>query len=182
MRNKSPLRPALTAGLASLLIVAAGYGLAGPERVAFPKGYQTWIKYTVVERPDRKIVRNMYVNPEAHARAKAGEPIPDGTVLVMEDMKVDLSATGTPEIGPDGRFVPTGEVVGLFVMEKQKGWGEAIPADKRNGDWDYSSFAVDGTVRPNLNTSGCFSCHLSRTGERDFTFTYAKVLLDTAKR
>jgi hypothetical protein len=102
-------------------------------------------------------------------------------VLVMEDMKVRLDASGSPVIGSDGRFVPTGEVVGIFVMEKQRGWGEAISADKRNGDWDYSSFAPDGTVRPNLNTSGCFSCHLNRKGERDFTFTYAKVLLDAAK-
>ena len=176
-------RPALAAGVSSLLVVLAGASLAGPDRVAFPKGYDTaWIKYTVVERPDRKIVRNMYVNPEAHARAKAGEPIPDGTVLVMEDMKVRLDASGSPVIGSDGRFVPTGEVVGIFVMEKQRGWGEAISADKRNGDWDYSSFAPDGTVRPNLNTSGCFACHLNRSGERDFTFTYAKVLLDQGKR
>jgi hypothetical protein len=151
--------------------------------VAFPKGYSAnWVKYTVVERPDRKIVRNMYVNPEAHAMAKGGEPIPDGTVLVMEDMKVKLDAVGNPELGPDGRYIPSGEIVGIFVMEKRQGWGEAIPADKRNGDWDYSSFAPDGTVRLNLNTAGCFACHLNRSGERDFTFTYAKVLLDQGKR
>jgi hypothetical protein len=174
-------QPLLAAGLCGLAALAAGYALAGPERVAFPKDYPSWVKYTVVERPDRKIVRNMYVNPDAHAKAKAGEPIPDGTVLVMEDMKVRLDGAGAPEIGPDGRFVPTGEVVGIFVMEKRRGWGEAIPADMRNGDWDYSSFAPDGTVRPNLNTSGCFACHLNRKGGRDFTFTYAKVLLDQAK-
>jgi len=174
--------PVLT-GAAGLVLAAAGYASVGPERVAFPNGYDTaWIKYTVVERPDRKIVRNMYVNPEAHAKAKAGEPIPDGTVLIMEDMKVKLDASGNPELGSTGRFVPTGEVIAIFVMEKRHGWGEAVPADERNGDWDYSSFAPDGIVRPNLNTSGCFACHMSRSGERDFTFTYAKVLLDQGKR
>jgi hypothetical protein len=167
--------------LPGLLIVAAGIALAGPERVAFPKDYATrWFKYSIVERPDRKIVRNMYVNPDAHARARAGEPAPYGTVLVMEDMKVKLDPAGNPELGPDGRYVPTGEVIGVFVMEKREGWGEAIPLEKRNGDWDYASFAPDGTIRPNLNTDGCFACHMSRRGGRDFTFTYAKVLLDQA--
>jgi Cytochrome P460 len=107
--------------------------------------------------------------------------MPDGTVLVMEDMKVRLDASGAPLIGPDGRFEPTVEVTSVFVMEKRAGWGEAYPDDKRNGDWEYSFFAPDGTVRPNLNTSGCFACHMSRKGERDFTFTYAKVLLDQKK-
>jgi hypothetical protein len=178
-----PGRLVFTAGLSGLLATAAGYALAGPDRVAFPQGYaSSWVKYTVVERPDRKLVRNMYVNPDAHAKAKAGEPIPDGTVLVMEDRQVELDASGNPELGPDGRFISTGEVTGIFVMEKRRGWGETIPPDKRNGDWDYSAFAPDGTVRPNLNTDGCFACHLSRGGERDFTFTYAKVLTDQAKR
>jgi hypothetical protein len=175
-------RQVLASVLSGLVVFAGGYALAGPERVSFPQGYASaWLKYTVVERPDRKIVRNMYVNPEAHAKAKAGEPMPDGTVLVMEDMKVRLDASGAPLIGPDGRFEPTGEVTSVFVMEKRDGWGEAYPDDKRNGDWEYSFFAPDGTVRPNLNTSGCFACHMSRKGERDFTFTYAKVLLDQKK-
>lgn len=177
-----PHKPVLASALLGILILIGGYALAGPDRVAFPQDYaRTWVKYTVVERPDRKIVRNMYVNPEAHAKAKAGEPTPDGAVLVMEDMKVKLDASGAPVIGADGRFEPTGEATAIFVMEKRAGWGEAYPEDRRNGDWDYSSFAPDGAVRPSLNTSACFACHMSRKGERDFTFTYAKVLLDQGK-
>lgn len=177
-----PHKPILAWTLFGLIALAGGYALAGPERVAFPRDYaSTWVKFTAVERPDRKIVRNMYVNPDAHTRAKAGELLPEGTILVMEDMKVKLDATGAPVLGPDGRFEPTGEVTSVFVMEKRAGWGNLYPEDKRNGDWEYSSFAPDGTVRPNLNTSGCFACHMSRKGVRDFTFTYAKVLLDQQK-
>jgi len=176
-------RSLAAAALAGAATALAGFALAGPERVTFPKAYdRSFVRYLVVERPDRKIVRNMYVTPEAHAKAVAGEPIPDGAILVMEDMKVRLNASGNPERDPEGRFIPTGEVIGIFVMEKRKGWGETYPPEKRNGDWEYSSFAPDGTVRPNLNTDGCFTCHLSRKDERDFTFTYAKVLMDQARK
>ncbi|MGE3280052.1 MAG: cytochrome P460 family protein [Alphaproteobacteria bacterium] len=182
MTRRYLARPPLVAGLVGLAAIAAGLAYAGPERVSYPTGYKDWVKYTVVEHPDRKIVRNMYVNPEAHERAKPGEPMPDGTVLVMEDMKIRLDSSGNPEIGPDGRFVPTGEVTAIWVMQKEKGWGNGIAADLRNGDWDYSAFTPEGSLRPNLKTAGCFSCHMNRKGERDFTFTYAKALMDADKR
>ena len=31
-----------------------------------------FIRYTTVDRPDRKIIRNMYMNPEAYAALQAG--------------------------------------------------------------------------------------------------------------
>jgi hypothetical protein len=182
MTTRNFFRSTLVTGLLGLATGAAGLAYAGPERVSYPTGYKDWVQYTVVERPDRKIVRNMYVNPDAHGRAKPGEPMPYGTVLIMEDMKVQLDPSGNPVIGPDGRFVPTGEVTAIWVMQKEKGWGDDIAANLRNGDWDYSAFTPEGSLRPNLKTDGCFSCHLSRKGERDFTFTYAKVLIDAAKR
>jgi hypothetical protein len=123
--------PVLTGAVS--LVLLAGYALAGPERVAFPKGYDTaWIKYTVVERPDRKIVRNMFVNPEAHAKAKAGQPIPDGTVLVMEDMKVKLDASGSPELNSNGRFVPNGEIRYLRHGEAP---GVGCGDSRRQAEW-----------------------------------------------
>jgi hypothetical protein len=122
----------------------------------------------------------MYVNPEADARARGGEPLPDGTVLVMADKDAELDADGKPVIGPDGRFVPTGDFTNIFVMEKGAGWGADQPPDMRNGDWDYAWFQPDGTLKPDASYDGCFSCHAYRE-ERDFTFTYAKFLIDQGR-
>jgi hypothetical protein len=162
------------AGLSAMVLAAA----AGPERIVWPAGFaDDHILYLQVDRPDRNRVRLMYVNPEADAQARAGEALPDGTVLIMADKDAELDADGKPVTGPDGRFVPTGDFTNIFVMEKRAGWGADQPADLRNGDWDYAWFQPDGTLKPDASYDGCFTCHAYRA-ERDFTFTYAKFLID----
>ncbi len=167
---------ALAAGLA----LPALPGRAGTELVQFPADYRAkFALYSWTERPDRKpaIVRYYYVNPEAAAAAKAGQPAPNGTVLIMEDRKVRLGADGAPERAPNGTFMATDEVTGLFVQEKRAGWGADYPAEKRNGEWEYAQFNPDGTRRANANLDGCFACHKNRTG-RDYNFTFSKWVLD----
>ena len=155
--------------------------LAGPERVAFPEDFaDSYVLYLQVDRPDRKRVRLMYVDPAAHAEAKAGEPLPDGTVLVMADKDAELDGEGNPVIGPDGRFVASGDFTNVFVMEKRAGWGATQPPDMRNGDWDYAWYLPDGTPSPDAEYGGCFGCHAYRA-DRDFTFTYAKFLIDQGR-
>lgn len=172
--RKSLILPAAV-GLSALL---AGSTLAGPDRVAYPAGYaQNFIVYNMVDRPDRNIVRFMYVSPDSHAEAVGGAPAPDGTILIMEDRPAALDADGNPLTGPDGRLVPSQEVTNVFVMEKQPGWGDAYPPDVRNGDWDYAWYLADGSPRPEASFDGCFSCHMNRDAA-DFTFTYSAYLRD----
>lgn len=164
--------------LAVLLLSASG-AAAGPERVDFPDGYQQdFVRYLDVDRPDRKIKRMFYVNPQALEAAEAGAPLPDGTVLIMEDHPVELDGE-EPRRDDQGRFIATPEVTNVFVMEKQPGWGEAYPADKRNGDWDYAWYDAAGTLKHSdpARYEGCFSCHQSRA-ERDYTFTFFKYMED----
>ncbi len=163
---------------AASAVVVSGYAVAGPERIAFPEGYQTkFVRYLEVDRPDRKIIRIMYVNPEANVLAKPNAEIPDGTVLIMEDRPAELDAAGAPKLTADGRMIATDKVGAVFLMEKHKGWGEAYSADKRNGDWDYAWFNGDGSRKADAKFDGCFSCHQSRD-KRDFTFTYWKSVAD----
>jgi hypothetical protein len=165
---------------------AAAIGLpaasgAGPEKVAYPNNYQTeFVRYITIDRPDRKIVRWFYVNPEALAAAAPGEDLPDGTVLIMEDHKARLDAGEAPVVDAQGRFISTDEVTNVFVMEKQPGWGEEYPPEKRNGEWEYAWFLPDGSRKADAQFDGCFACHLHRA-ERDFTFTFAKYVIDTKK-
>jgi hypothetical protein len=144
---------------------------AGPARIAYPKGFATdFVRYNVVDRFDTKRARFMYVDRAAAAAAKAGEALPDGIVVVMEDHEVELDAAGAPALDAAGRMKPTARVTAVAVMEKRKGWGELIPANLRNGDWDYASFRPDGSVNPGANYAACFGCHLPKR-DRDFTFT-----------
>lgn len=176
--TRRAMKNPFTLALAILLLSASG-AAAGPERVAFPEGYQQdFVRYLDVDRPDRKIKRFFYVNPEALEAAAPGAPLPDGTVLVMEDHPVELDGE-TPRRDAEGRFIATPEVTNVFVMEKQPGWGAAYPADKRNGDWDYAWYDAAGTLKHSdpARYEGCFSCHQPRAG-RDYTFTFFKYVED----
>ena len=176
------LASALSAG--SALAQAAVPADATPTRITLPKDYATaFQRYEIVDRADRKIARFLFVNKDALANVKAGEPFPDGTVLVMENHTVAMEAGGAPIKGANGKFVPTGRVTSIEVMEKRKGWGETnlFPPEKDNGDWEYAAFKADGTPNP-VKLDACYSCHLPQNKDGlDFTFSGAKIR-EAAKR
>ncbi len=149
---------------------------ATPTRIAFPKDFATGFqRYDMVDKPDRKIVRFLYVNKDALAKVKPGQPFPEGIVLVMADHDVALEAGGNPIRTPEGRLVPTGRLKAVAVMEKQKGWGETnlFPPEKDNGDWEYASFKPDGALNM-IKLDNCYACHLPQKG-LDFTFSGEKI-------
>lgn len=170
------MRP-LACGLiaVSLGVLIVGGSLAGPDEVSLPENYQeTFLNYLDVDRLDRKRVRKMYVNPEAHAAAEAGAEMPDGTVLIMEDHDAQTDADGNLALNADGRLIALDPVTNIFVMEKNAAWMT------NNGHWDYAWYLPDGSPRPDAEFDGCFSCHASRA-ERDFNFTYWKFVSDQKK-
>ena len=159
---------------AAALTLAIGPLQADPERVAFPAGYQdSFVNYLDVDRMDRKRVRKMYVNSQAHEAAKAGEELPDGTILIMEDHDAEKNADETLMTDADGRLIAEDAVTNLFVMEKRAGW------DTDNGHWEYAWFLPDGSRKADAKFEGCFSCHANRA-ERDYNFTYSKFVSDQA--
>lgn len=157
------------------LIAAAAF--AGPDQVALPENYQaTFVNYLDVDRFDRKRVRRMYVSPEAHAAVAAGYPMPDGSVLIMEDHDEVLNADETFRFDDNGRLIPKDAVANIFVMEKNAAW------TTDNGNWDYAWYGADGkpsTSKFAQSMDGCFTCHANRA-ERDYTFTYWKFVADAA--
>lgn len=169
----------LTAGgVAGVLLLASGTVLGGPDRVKLPADYATsFVLYNTIDRPGRKDVRFFYANPDAVEAVRAGEPAPDGTILVMETRKAKLDANGAPVLGPNGRMVAENVVSGIAVQEKRAGWGDAYPADLRNGDWDYAMFTAKGELRTDAKYERCFSCHANRA-DRDYNFTFNKWVLD----
>ncbi|MSP50341.1 MAG: hypothetical protein EXQ95_13580 [Alphaproteobacteria bacterium] len=75
-------RKLLAFALVALPLAAAK---ADPKRIAFPEGYQaTYLPYAVHNRPDNGHVRHLFANQIAVDAAKAGGPIPNGAILLME--------------------------------------------------------------------------------------------------
>lgn len=159
---------------------AALYAQSAPEatftRVEFPADYaKTFVRYDVVDKLDRNIVRMFYVNPQALAAIKPNEPFPSGTVIVMENRAALLDARGMPIKTAEGKLQATGRIRSIEVMEKRSGWGETnlFPADKDNGDWEYASFKPEGAANP-AKLDACHACHLPLK-DQDFLFGAAKL-------
>lgn len=168
---------AVAAGLA-LLSPKASLGQAaapprytpGPHNITIPADWQArFIRYATVDKPDRKIIRNLYVNPEAFAAMRAGEPFPSGTLVVMADQRARLDTAGNPLLDTSGRFIPDPPLIAVAAQEKRTGWGEGYGPDKRNGEWEYAAFTPD-LQRREVNLNGCFTCHLPRAAQ-DYTFS-----------
>ena len=168
--------PLLAAAIAAVALVAASPLLAGPDDVKLPENYQSaFTRYMVVDHLGRNRARYMYVNLEADQQAKPGEPLPDGTILIMEDHDAQVGADGKPLKDAHGRIIPKTEVKNIFVMEKNSAWSTD------NGNWDYAWHTPDGKLNAKFDKyDRCFSCHTSQV-ERDFNFPYSKHVIDRAK-
>jgi hypothetical protein len=161
--------------IAALLLLAVPAGaqtvyVPGPENVALPADYQTrFVRYSMVDKAERKIIRFMYVNPAAFEALKKGEASPDGTILIMEDHAARLGPDGTPVLDQQGRFIPQPAILAIAVQEKRKGWGVGYPEAKRNGEWEYARFTAAGARNP-ATVENCFICHKARAAQ-DYNFT-----------
>jgi plastocyanin len=167
------------------LMVAAGAACAavaqqpplvvapGPNKVAFPENWSKGVMYATVDRPDTKQYREFYTTPDVLAAAKAGQPIPDGAVVVLAAYMAQVDAAGMPLKDANGRFLK-GNLAAVNVQQKKKGWGEEIPASIRNGDWVYQSFTPDGKVNDKANLTACYQCHLP-FGKEEYLTNFAKL-------
>jgi cytochrome c553 len=134
------------------------------SQVVFPDDFQkSFVKYLVHNYPTRTLpvsqqVRYYYANSAAVAAAKAGKPLPDGSMLVVEIHSAKLDAEGKPVVGADGLFVP-GMLVGYNVMARDAGWGNDIPEMLRNENWNYALFSAEKRLRRGVNQADCLACH-----------------------
>lgn len=138
--------------------------------MAVPEGYRDWPKFlSAVQRPDAKQVREIYMNKVA-TKGNPAAGFPNGTVFVMENYAAQAEADGSLKKGPDGKLVK-GDLLRVFVMGKNKGWGEDQPEALRNGNWVYASYLADGKKGPE-NTAACRTCHAPLTQSKDFVHRY----------
>lgn len=138
--------------------------------VTFPENYQaSFTKYHTLNFPATRQVRYYYANPAALQAAKAGKPLPDGSVLFAEVHSAKLDADKKPVMGADGFFAPD-QLLFYTAMGRDAGWGKDIPDMLRNENWNYAVFTNAKQQRPGVNQAECLACHkpLDKTS---FTFT-----------
>ena len=175
---------AAATGIAALTLTPAGMVRAGADRIAFPQGFEkSYTLYGVIDRPDRKQVRFFYVDRASLKAAKYGQPMPDGTTLVMAFKKATVDANGEPVLDKNGRMIPDGDFTSVAVQKKGKGWGADHTEKQQNGDWEYAEFKPDGSRNTEVKSfDACFGCHSARAKPaQDYTFLFAPYLRDHKK-
>jgi hypothetical protein len=141
MRMKISRSRILTLALALVCAGTAAWQVDAEQNdVTFPPIAEL-THYTTVERGST--VEHMLTTPEALASLKAGEQVPTGTHLVLQDFQ-------------------NGELF-RFLVSQKLGDGPS--------DWGYQWFWPDGTIKEDERTDQCFSCHRSREAQQ-FMFTH----------
>ena len=84
-----------------------------------------------IQRADAKQIRDIYVN-SVGASSKAGGKFDNGTVSVMEVYAAQAGPDGALIKGADGNLVK-GNLLKVFVMGKDAGWGDSVSAGLKNG-------------------------------------------------
>ncbi|HEV3026036.1 MAG TPA: glycosyl hydrolase family 18 protein, partial [Planctomycetota bacterium] len=133
------------------------------DRVGFPKDYEKVFEVLrTVERPEKQQVVTVFGNDRAASVRGAGDlPYPYGSVIVMETAGAMKDDQGK---------LHKGDVVGLHVMRREKGFGEAY-GKSRTGEWEYVEYRADGTyITPPRKSFACAECHVKAGAERDFVY------------
>jgi hypothetical protein len=139
------------------------------DRVGFPEGYrETYTVMFVLDRPDNKQVRVIYGNGAATS-GTYGEPLPYGSIMVMETWSTRKDEQGNVVFDANGRY-DRDVLQGIFVQRKEPGFGEAYGV-QRSGEWEYVAFRPDRSYSsPPQNTNACAACHQDAGKTRDWSF------------
>ncbi len=128
-------------------------------RVTFPEGYkEAFTKYHTINFAATKQVRYYYANTFAVTAARAGRPLPDGSVLLTEVYAAKLDADNKPVAGADGFYVAD-KLLAYTAMASGTGWGDDIPEMLRNANWNYAVFTADKQQRAGVNQADYLACH-----------------------
>ncbi len=173
MKRSAILAAMLLAGAAGTAALAQPRPyVTGPQNIALPSDWQQrFVRYSTVDNPTRKIIRNIFINPEAFAALRPGQPMPYGTLLIMADQRARLDAQGNPLLDANGRMIPEPAFIAIAAQQKEPGWGEGYGPEQRNGEWEYARFSPADGSRVAGPLTACFTCHLQARAQQDFTFT-----------
>jgi hypothetical protein len=141
------------------------------DRVGFPTDYQQ--KFQVLRsfnRAEKKQVVTVFGNDLAASTTRTNDlPYRYGSVIVMETSDALKGADGMPQVDDKGNF-RRDKAVGLHVMRREKGFGEAYGTN-RTGEWEYVEYRPDGSyLTPPQKSFACAECHVKAGKQRDFVY------------
>ena len=157
--------------MAEAVVSADDPSAAEEDRVGFPQDYlKRFEVLRTVEKPEKQQVVTVFGNERAASVRRFDElPYPYGSVIVMETASVIKDEQGKPRLNDNGHL-RKGDVVGLHVMRREKGFGEAY-GKNRTGEWEYVEYRANGThLTPPKKSFPCAECHLKAGKERDFVY------------
>jgi cytochrome c553 len=124
------------------------------SRMTFPASFpRDFVKYAETNNADKSGSRS-YVNKVALAAARGNKPLPQGSIIVVEN-------------------VANGAVASYAAMESRAGFGDGIPEVLKNGDWTYALFDGKKEVRE-FNYAKCLACHTPKAST-SYVFGLAEI-------
>src|SRR5579862_1584887 len=142
------------------------------DRVGLPKDYRdAFLQIRVSDRPDTKTTAVIYGNlPGAAVKPGAKGTFAYGSILVNETWSTLQDAQGNVLLDKKGHF-KLDKLQRIHVMRKDHEFGEAYQQN-RSGEWEYVSFAPDGSyLTPPEKSGACAQCHMQYAGKaKDWVF------------
>jgi Cytochrome P460 len=131
-----------------------------PSHMTFPAQFPFGFNYYMaIDDADSGTVARRCGNAAAFSAARAGIPLPHGSIIVeVSHLAPREPSTGQLQRDGTGRLV-AGVAKSYVGMQSRVGWGDAVPALLRNGNWRYAQFNLaKQLVAPRAHAS-CPACH-----------------------
>lgn len=142
------------------------------DRVGYPKGYrENFIRVRVSDRADSKSTAVIYANlAGAAVKPTAKGTYAYGAILVNETWSTQQDAQGNVLLDKWGHY-KLDKLLRIHVMRKEHDFGEEY-RQNRSGEWEYVSFAPDGSyLTPPAKSGACAQCHMLYAGKaKDWVF------------
>lgn len=146
---------------------------ARKTKMAFPKDFpKGFTMYATGNKEEQHVVAQAFVNAAGLKAAKAGQQLPDGSVIIIAKYSPKLDADKKPVVGKDGVW-ETEKLQIYEGMEARAGWGKDVPELIRNQNWNYALFNADKSAKE-VNQAICLSCHLP-VASQGFVFGLKKI-------
>ena len=129
---------------------------AVPSSLKMPAGFPAgFIQYQ--DKPGANGGRTQrYASAVAVKAAKAGQPLPDGSIIVTVALDKD------------------GKVASYEAMESKASWATAVPAILKNGDFQYGRFQPNMQPVADFNQAPCLACHKGKADD-SYMFTHKEL-------
>lgn len=162
-----------TPGAAQTDRAATDAAARAPSNMAFPAGFpQGFVAYGSEVVANQRLVQIRYANAVAWAAMRAGQLLPEGSVVIAANHTAVPDANGQPTVG---------ELRSYVGMESRAGWGAELPTLLRNGDWHYGQWTPQLTSRLGGQHAQCLACHKPKEAD-SFLFSAAQFRRAVAAR